>query len=122
MPQAQELTVPKLILQPLIENSIYHGIRKLETTEGTIVVRGTIENGQLIIDVIDNGPGFSEEERMRQEYLVQHPEKRGERGIGLSNVYQRLTFCYGRNISMEIISKPFIETIVRLKLPIIDTM
>lgn len=117
-PETKQLLVPKLILQPLIENSIHHGIRELERTQGILEIKSSLLQDQLVLSVSDNGPGFTEQERERQEYLFLHPESNEAGSVGLNNVYRRLFYCYGDNFSMEIQSMPYQRTTILLRLPI----
>jgi len=116
-PETRQLLVPKLILQPLIENSIYHGIRELENTQGLLVIKSRLSGNRLVLSVSDNGPGFTDQERERQEHLFLHPESNESGSIGLNNVYRRLFYCYGENFSMEIQSVPYQQTTILLSLP-----
>lgn len=74
--------VPNLILQPLVENAIRHGISKM-TTAGRIRVQASHSNGQLMLAVIDNGPGMPSGDALPEE------------GVGLQNVQARLAQMYG---------------------------
>ncbi len=77
--------VPKIIIQPIVENSIYHGIKNIPDT-GIISINIYSENDSLIISVTDNGPGFSESHK----YL-----KNKTGGVGIKNVDKRIKFYYG---------------------------
>jgi two-component system LytT family sensor kinase len=76
--------VPNLILQPLVENAIRHGI-SLKNSSGLLVIRSYCENGDLHITVSDDGPGLRSDWRMEN----------GE-GIGLANTNKRLKHLYGK--------------------------
>jgi two-component system LytT family sensor kinase len=80
----QEALVPGFILQPLVENSIKHCMKKLKTAEISIASR--MENGKLKLIIQDNGPGISGE--MNQIF---------KNGVGLSNTVERLEQLYGNN-------------------------
>lgn len=93
-PQTLEACVPNLILQPIIENAIRHGISK-QTDPGRIYIK-TARNGEkLFIRIEDNGPGFDREAQ---------PKNNGKGGgIGLANTRARLLHLYGEeNHSLEI--------------------
>lgn len=104
--------VMKLILQPLVENAIYHGTGD-ET--GTIMIRGRVRGERTIIEVTNSGygltPGKIAEmyEMMRGNH--QHPS------VGLRNVYQRLKLYYGDDADVEIESEIDHSTTVRLVFP-----
>jgi two-component system, LytTR family, sensor kinase len=105
-PETLDLVVPSMILQPLVENAIRHGIGpKIEG--GTITLRAHRDKRKLIIEVIDDGIGIPAERRA--EIL--------ESGIGLSNVHERLQVLYTREFSFTVESVPGKGTSVRLEIP-----
>lgn len=116
-PELLELLVPKLILQPLVENSIYHGIREIENGVGTIEIRGRICNGYCILQISDNGKGFQKERLAEIREHLAHPESYRE-SIGLFNVNKRLRLFYGEAYQIQIQSEPFVKTTITLRLPI----
>jgi two-component system LytT family sensor kinase len=98
--------VPSMLLQPIIENAIKHGLApKLEG--GLIRLRARRQDGRLTIEVEDNGLGISQE-RMPQVY--------GE-GIGISNVHERLRLLYGDDFRMDIHSQEGHGTQIRIEIP-----
>ncbi len=111
--------LPKLTLQPLVENAIYHGIMP-KTGKGTIRITTEAEEERLIITVDDDGTGMTEErlERLREK-LKGHPpaEPSGGGGIGVKNVHDRITALYGPEYGIKINSTPNIGTSVRVILP-----
>ncbi|MEX2414891.1 MAG: histidine kinase [Paenibacillaceae bacterium] len=112
--EALKFRIPKMILQPLIENSIIHG---LEKGKGTMTLHISVEmNHELRIRIIDNGRGISPEtvERIRKEYAKAelHSDKNG--GIGLINVLNRMRLYYGEGFSWEISSIPYEVTLISL--------
>ena len=105
-PDTLDMIVPSMILQPLVENAIGHGIGpKIEG--GTITLRTARRNGRLAVEVIDDGVGIPEERR---------PEV-FESGIGISNVRERLKVLYGQEFSFTIDSQPGKGTSIRLEIP-----
>ena len=98
--------VPSMILQPLVENSIKHGLgRKLG--EGRIVIRTRRSAGLVTIEVVDNGVGLPPT-RMETE---------SESGIGLRNVNERLRVIYGAPYQLKLISQPGQGTSARIEIP-----
>jgi two-component system LytT family sensor kinase len=98
--------VPSMLLQPLLENAIRHGIGpKIEG--GMITLRATRSKGHLVIEVIDDGVGIPEPRR--HDIL--------ESGIGISNVHERLKVLYGQDFSMKIKSQPGKGTAIRIEIP-----
>jgi two-component system LytT family sensor kinase len=107
---AVETFVPSMLLQPIVENSLKHGLAaKLEG--GTILIRATQRDGRLVIEVEDNGVGIPEE-RMPQVY---------EEGTGISNVHERLRVLYGGDFKMDITSREGEGTRIRIDVPEVVT-
>jgi two-component system LytT family sensor kinase len=93
-------------LQPLVENALRHGIApKIEG--GAITLRAQRGKGRLIIEVIDDGVGISEQRQM-EVY---------DSGIGISNVRERLKVVYGQDFLMKIDSQPGKGTAIRMEIP-----
>jgi two-component system LytT family sensor kinase len=101
-----ETIVPSMILQPLVENSIKHGLgRKLG--EGRVVIRAERKGGMLVLEVHDNGVGLPPT-RMETE---------SESGIGLRNVNERLRVIYGPPYQLKLTSQPGQGTQARIEVP-----
>jgi two-component system LytT family sensor kinase len=101
-----EAFVPSMILQPIVENAIKHGLaEKLEG--GEISIRTSSLEARLVIEVEDNGAGIPED-RMSQVYVD---------GIGMSNVRERLRVLYGDDFRMNISSREGAGTLVRIEVP-----
>jgi len=98
--------VPSMILQPLVENSIKHGLSR-KVGEGRITIRAVRRAGHAIIEVMDNGVGMTSE---RLETTTQH-------GIGLRNVNERLRVIYGANYGLHLHSVPGEGTLARIEIP-----
>ncbi|TLS49096.1 sensor histidine kinase [Paenibacillus antri] len=101
----------KLILQPIVENAVLHGIQQKEDASGTIRIRIFPDRDHLVFDVIDDGVGIS---RAQADRLLQ--DDRG-RGYGLRNVNQRIRLYYGESYGLECHSKPAAGTVIRIRLP-----
>jgi two-component system LytT family sensor kinase len=101
-----DIIVPSMILQPLIENSIKHGLSR-KVGEGRITIRATRQAGHVVIDVVDNGVGLPQT-RMEAE---------SESGIGLRNVNERLKVIYGANYQLRLHSTPGEGTAARIEIP-----
>jgi two-component system, LytTR family, sensor kinase len=104
-PATLDLLVPSLLLQPLVENSIKHGLAP-KIGEGRITIRAVRQNGHAIIDVIDNGVGMSRDH-----------DRTTEGGIGLQNVNERLRVIYGANYQLQLDSVPGGGTCARIVIP-----
>lgn len=113
----EQYLIPKLIIQPLVENSIYHGL-KLRKQNGTIHINISTEEGYLIIQVIDNGLGMdSEQLTILRKNLAQSIESDH---YGLYNINERLKLAFGEKYSIIIESEFGIGTKVLLKIPAIS--
>ncbi|MDO4294259.1 MAG: histidine kinase [Eubacteriales bacterium] len=114
---AEEKKIPRLILQPIVENSVFHGLeQKLEDGTVTVSVRRTEENGLELI-VQDDGCGMEEEEVSRLlKQMKRHSlsKSAGSSGIGLANIYHRLLLFYGEMNDFTINSSPGKGTQVRI--------
>jgi len=88
-----EAQVPTLLLQPIIENSIKHGISKAEDGGTIAIVAKKVEGDRLLIEVIDDGPGVPDNEIAGQEF---QPSK----GVGISNIRNRLQEIYGESYEL----------------------
>jgi two-component system LytT family sensor kinase len=105
-PSSLDIVVPSMMLQPLVENSIKHGLgRKLG--EGRITIRASRSAGLLVLEVIDNGVGLPQT-RMEAE---------SEGGIGLRNVNERLRVIYGQPYQLKLHSLPGQGTAARIEIP-----
>lgn len=109
----------KLVVQPIVENAIYHGMEYADG-DGEILVWAHIEGEDLYIDVTDNGPGMRQEQvdRLLREDGGPAAPSRGGSGIGLRNVHQRIQLTYGEPYGLEIESEPDEGTTIRIHLPV----
>ena len=113
-PDALEVMVPSMLLQPLVENSIKHGLSS-KVEGGSIFLRSHVNNSTLVIEVEDNGVG------MGSAQLLERPTGLGGTGIGMANVAERLKVLYGDTARMTIDSHAGKGTLVRLRLPVLET-
>jgi two-component system, LytTR family, sensor kinase len=110
-PQTLDVMVPNLILQPIVENAIRHGIAR-QTNSGRITIRAFKENDRLIMQVEDNGPG------LRSNH---NPNGNLSGGIGLSNTRARLEQFYGEDYELDIANSAGLGVIVTLDIPAVET-
>lgn len=105
------------ILQPIVENSIFHGIEP-KGTEGTIDILIQQINQDIIIDVIDDGIGMPPEQvNSILETREETKTHRGMNGIGLKNVNDRLNMTYGAEYGLTVVSEQFKYTKITIKIP-----
>jgi two-component system LytT family sensor kinase len=115
-PDTLDIVVPGMLLQPLIENSIKHGLEP-RISGGTVTLRSRrTDDGMLIIEVEDDGVGISSEGDSRSS--MREPGQ--GTGIGMRNVRERMEVQYGALGSIEINSRPGRGTKVILRMPILD--
>jgi two-component system LytT family sensor kinase len=105
-PDTLDVIVPSMILQPLVENSIKHGLAR-KIGGGRITITTALRDRQMLIEVHDDGLGMSEE-RLEQAF--------GE-GIGLSNVNERLRTIYGEACQLRLKSTPGQGTSASIEIP-----
>ncbi len=107
----------KLIVQPLVENSIYHGMEFM-SGDGEISIRSYFESGDLYIDISDNGLGMPQEQADALLLEDGTARKRGKgSGIGLKNVQERIQLYFGAEYGLSIFSEPDEGTTARIHLP-----
>ncbi len=99
--------IPKLILQPIIENAVIHGIRNSDI-KGLITLRVYEQDYDLMIEVEDNGSGFDDRDKEHSKGL----------GTGLHNVDSRIRLLYGEPYGISVLKSDNTGTIVLLRLTI----
>lgn len=107
-PRTLDVLVPSILLQPLIENSIKHGLEP-RIHGGTVTLRSTMEGDCVRIEVADDGVGMGP----RPAGAL----RRTGAGIGMKNVQERLEVLYGNRARFEVESRPGRGTLVRIELP-----
>ena len=105
-PDTIDVVVPSMILQPLVENSIKHGLSR-KVGIGTIVIRSWRENARVLVEVEDDGMGF----------LMERLDQPMASGIGLANVRERLRVIYGASYQLTLVSEPGKGTTARIEIP-----
>ena len=117
----ESLYTIKLIVQPILENAIYHGMDYADG-DGEILVSAFREGEDVIIEVSDNGPGMPEEvvERLLDQGGAYASADTKGSGIGLRNVHRRIQLTFGQAYGLTIFSEPDDGTVVRIRLPALD--
>lgn len=104
-PEAAEQPIGKLVLQPLVENALMHGIRRLRS-KGVITVTGEMADGEVVLEVADNGVGMTAEQLDRQRELLDselwEEDMQKGAGYGMKNVDSRLKLMFGERYRMEV--------------------
>jgi two-component system LytT family sensor kinase len=101
-PRSLDVPVPSMLLQPLVENAVRHGISP-KVGGGVVRIEAARNGGELRVAVRDNGVGFKES---------------GREGIGLRNVRERLRVAYGQRATIDISSEPAVGTSVVISMPV----
>lgn len=123
-PDFKQKKVLKLILQPLVENSLYHGLNYC-TVGDTISISGYEKNSCIYITVSDNGQGMSSEtltklrSSLSEEASFTELGHRNKQSIGLKNIHSRIELYYGQGYGLTITSEPEKGTTILIKLPIL---
>lgn len=115
-PELYKYQILKLTLQPLVENSLYHGI-KYKRAKGIIIVTGRICGDEVHFTVEDNGVGMEEEELRKLQEEIKKPCKDTEKGFGLANVNERIRMNFGTEYGMRIDSARGKGTRVEIAIP-----
>lgn len=113
-PEVLDQKIPKLVLQPLVENAIYHGI-KYKEGKGVVRIEGQLEQKELILKISDDGIG------MTGEQLSKIFEKREtdirKNGVGVLNVHERIQLYYGKDYGLRFFSILGEGTVVEVHIP-----
>jgi two-component system LytT family sensor kinase len=113
-PASLDVMVPSMLLQPLVENSIKHGLSSM-IEGGSIYLRSRLSDSRLVIEVEDDGVG------MPSSQPLDPGSTRGS-GIGMANISERLQVLYGDAALMTIDSREGKGTLVRIRLPLLQAM
>jgi two-component system LytT family sensor kinase len=109
-PRTLEIPVPSILLQPLIENSIKHGLEP-RIHGGTVTLRSSLHGDRMRIEVADDGVGMGN----RPPSAL----RRDGAGIGMKNVQERLEVLYGSQASFNVVSNPGRGTLVTIEIPVV---
>ena len=116
--EVMDFVTIKLVIQPLIENAVYHGMEFMDG-DGEIIVNAYKKDNELYIDVIDNGMGIPPE--IAEQLLTKGSRAKGKgSGVGLKNVQERIQIYFGKEYGLSIISEPDEGTLIRIHLPCIN--
>lgn len=122
---ALKIKIPRLLIQPLIENAVYHGIDRCRG-KGIIKLNAFMEKERLIIEVMDNGAGISQEElkelndklAMDNDTYFKLLSKKKSKSIGIENVNRRIKLFYGEEFGLKLQSEEGRYTQVVITVPV----
>ena len=106
----------KLILQPIIENAIVHGIENL-ASGGLIIIKGYFKKDTIVFEIIDNGIGMSEKEVKELEISINKRKRDVSKSIGVENVNQRIKLYFGEKYGVSIKSRKGEGTTIIVLIP-----
>src|ERR1700691_4904958 len=115
-PASLEVMVPSMVLQPLVENCIKHGLSP-KVEGGSIVLRSRVIKSRLVVEVEDDGVGIGPAHGLVRE--LGNADGLGGMGIGMANVAEQLKVLYGDAARMMIENRDGGGTLIRLRLPIL---
>lgn len=122
--EALNFFLPKLVLQPIVENSIHHGL-ETKAGKGHVKVRVTFTETRLLIIVSDDGIGMCEEDvialndRINNSIVFSHNENQSHSGIALRNINQRIKLYFGPSYGLYVSSTPTLGTESSIVLPLV---
>ncbi len=118
------LKVLKLILQPLVENALYHGLNRCSIA-GKVIIAATVNNDIICFEINDTGMGMDEkqlkevQESLNKPIIFTELGRREKQSIGLKNIHSRLELYYGIGYGLSVKSKENAGTTVLIKLPVL---
>lgn len=116
-PEAKQTFIPKLLIQPIVENAVNHGLKDIKKG-GTIRLKAFLKEADLVIEVRDNGRGMSPDTlKYVKDKISRNRIGSSMAGIGLNNIAQRLRLIYGYRYQMNIESNESKGTVVTIVLP-----
>ena len=113
-PSILNIRLINLVLQPVIENAIYHGL-KYKESRGLLLVKGFMKNGNAVLQVIDDGVGMDQE--TLDHIYERHKVDYHSNGVGIYNVQKRLQLYYGNEYGIVYESKPGEGTTATITIP-----
>ena len=113
-----DIQVIKITLQPFIENSVYHGIKP--KGKGKIIITGRKEHEKVILSVVDDGVGMTEDKVKDFLKTLNTDFKDNDKHIGLYNVYRRYRIVFGDKCHIDVVSKVNEGTAIKLSFPAVN--
>lgn len=113
----EQLATLKFIVQPMIENAIYHGLECMGKEDGGYIeIHAYVKGSDLYIDVMDNGAGISPKD-LAALFNEEPKQKKKGSGIGMKNVQQRIRLYFGEQYGLQVFSEPDEGTKIQIHLP-----
>ncbi|HLR74457.1 MAG TPA: sensor histidine kinase [Virgibacillus sp.] len=127
--EIETFQVPRLLLQPLVENAIVHGFEE-EVSNPSIYIQIQNDKGKIIIEIVDNGKGMTDEQLKRINASLDEPLEitedlnadHSQHRVGLRNVSQRLKMTYGSESRLSIKDNDQLGVTIRVEIPKIDEL
>lgn len=127
--EIETFQVPRLLLQPLVENAIVHGFEE-EVSNPSIYIQIQNDKGKIIIEIVDNGKGMTDEQLKRINASLDEPVEitedlnadHSQHRVGLRNVSQRLKMTYGSESRLSIKDNDQLGVTIRVEIPKIDEL
>ncbi len=107
--EVMDCLIPKITLQPFLENAVIHGINEKESPRGAVFLSGWMEDGRITLSVTDDGVGM-------QEHAKENSA--GGSHYGMKNIAERLKLFYGEEIPLQVESSPGVGTCVIINIPV----
>ncbi|WYP28103.1 sensor histidine kinase [Alkalihalobacillus sp. FSL W8-0930] len=115
-PDTKEMLIQPLTIQPIVENAVYHGL-EAKDTGGEVIISSYLEHNRVILSVLDNGVGITDERLKQIDAMLEEKETNGQNRIGLRNVHQRLKLMYGADAGLNISSQEGKGTHIQFSIP-----
>ncbi|MHA6530560.1 cache domain-containing sensor histidine kinase [Paenibacillus sp. BAC0078] len=116
-PKAGAVQIPPLIIQPLVENCVIHGLEN-RIDGGMVRVDIRIEDGQLKVQVSDNGTGISKARMQQIRQMLESKDDYETNNIGMRNIHMRLQLTYGPEYGLTLASQPGYGTQISFAIPL----
>ena len=118
--ELMEYQIPKLTLQPIIENSVLHGILETSDKTGTIVLTGWLEDSDIVLLISDNGVGIPPKKLdtlLVEKTITETTNAASGTNIAVYNTHRRLQILYGSDYGLSYTSNPGQGTEVEIRIP-----
>lgn len=103
--KAKQCVVPRMLLQPLVENSIVHGFNEGGFKQGTIRIRASLKSNRLKLEVCDDGIGMDEAQLARVN-AIESLNEEGNHHLGIANVFSRMRLIFGEECGLSFEAEP----------------